>query len=161
MARIEKLTQLVLLSAFLGAPAAAHAADAARGSTLWHTTYQCTDCHGANPPDDVITNGSTAQGLLTAIHTVPPMNSRFSATLAQNPTDLADLAAFIALGGVVPSGPDLDQQGLTGSWYEAAESGQGFEIEVYPDFVAAGTGLLQGAWFTFAEAPAGGADHQR
>lgn len=60
-----------------------------------------------------------------------------------------------------PNGLDLDQQGLTGSWYEAAENGQGFEIEVYPDFIAPGTGLLQGAWFTFDKAPAGGADHQR
>jgi hypothetical protein len=56
---------------------------------------------------------------------------------------------------------DLNQQGLTGSWYKAAESGQGFEIEVYPDLIAAGTGLLQGAWFTFDQAPAGAADHQR
>jgi hypothetical protein len=61
----------------------------------------------------------------------------------------------------VQTGPDIDQQALTGSWYEAAESGQGFEIEVYPDLIAGGTGLLQGAWFTFDSAPAGGADHQR
>ena len=60
-----------------------------------------------------------------------------------------------------PNGLDLDQQGLTGSWYEAAENGQGFEIEVFPDLIAPGTGLLQGAWFTFDKAPAGGADHQR
>ena len=60
-----------------------------------------------------------------------------------------------------PNGLDLDQQGFTGSWYDAAENGQGFEIEVYPDLIAPGTGLLQGAWFTFDKAPAGGADHQR
>ena len=33
----------------------------------------------------------------------------------------------------------FDEQGLTGSWYEASEDGQGFEIEVYPDLIAAGT----------------------
>ncbi|HET8875209.1 MAG TPA: hypothetical protein VFO53_02685 [Casimicrobiaceae bacterium] len=57
--------------------------------------------------------------------------------------------------------PDLDQHGLTGSWFEPATSGQGFEVEFYPDLVAAGTALVQGAWFTFEVAPAGGADRQR
>ena len=56
---------------------------------------------------------------------------------------------------------DLDQHGLTGSWYEPATSGQGLEIEVFPDFVAPGTGLLAGAWFTFDTAPAGGVERQR
>lgn len=56
---------------------------------------------------------------------------------------------------------DPDQQGLTGSWYEPATSGQGIELEVYPDFVASGTGLVAGAWFTFDGAPAGGVDRQR
>jgi hypothetical protein len=58
------------------------------------------------------------------------------------------------------AGPDLDQHGLTGSWYEPATSGQGFEVEVYPDLSAAGTGLAQVSWFTFDTA-VGGADHQR
>jgi hypothetical protein len=89
------------------------------------------------------------------------MRGRFASTLAQNQTDLADLAAYLASVAGVQTGPNLDQQGLTGSWYEAAEDGQGFEIEVYPDLMAAGTGLLQGAWFTFDVAPAGGADHER
>jgi hypothetical protein len=57
--------------------------------------------------------------------------------------------------------PDLDQHGLTGSWFEPATSGQGFELEFYPNLVAAGTALVQGAWFTFDTAPAGGADRQR
>ena len=56
---------------------------------------------------------------------------------------------------------DLDQHGLTGSWYEPATNGQGFEIEIYPDFVAPGTALVAGAWFTFDTAPAGGIDRQR
>jgi len=59
-----------------------------------------------------------------------------------------------------PAGPDLDQHGLTGSWYQAATSGQGFEVEVYPDLTAPGTGLAQISWFTFDTA-IGGADHQR
>ena len=58
-------------------------------------------------------------------------------------------------------GPDLDQHGLTGSWYQPVTSGQGIELEVFPDLVAPGTGFLQGAWFTFDAPPAGGADRQR
>ncbi len=55
--------------------------------------------------------------------------------------------------------PDLNQHGLTGSWYEAATSGQGLEVEVYPDR-SPGTGLAQVSWFTFDTA-AGGGDHGR
>ena len=55
---------------------------------------------------------------------------------------------------------DLDQHGLTGSWYDAATSGQGVEVEVYPDLSAPGTGFAQVSWFTFDTA-AGAADHQR
>src|SRR5207342_184819 len=58
------------------------------------------------------------------------------------------------------TGPDLDQHGLTGSWYQAATSGQGFEVEIYPDLTAPGTGLAQVSWFTF-DTTVGGADHQR
>jgi hypothetical protein len=56
--------------------------------------------------------------------------------------------------------PTIDQHGLTGSWFRPATSGQGVEIEVFPDFVANGTGYLQGSWLTFDTA-AGGADHNR
>jgi len=50
---------------------------------------------------------------------------------------------------------------LTGSWYQPATSGQGFEIEVFPDNLGLGTGFLQGGWFTFDNAGSGGADHGR
>jgi hypothetical protein len=63
--------------------------------------------------------------------------------------------------GVGPNAPNIDQQGLTGSWYQASTSGQGLEIEVFPDLVAQGTGFLQGGWFTFDNASSGGADHGR
>jgi hypothetical protein len=55
---------------------------------------------------------------------------------------------------------DLDQHGLTGSWYNAATSGQGVEVEVYPDLSAPGTGFAQVSWFTYDTA-AGLADHER
>jgi hypothetical protein len=59
------------------------------------------------------------------------------------------------------SPPNLDQHGLTGSWFQAATSGQGLEIEVFPGHVAQGTGFLQGSWFTFDNVAGGGADHGR
>jgi hypothetical protein len=56
--------------------------------------------------------------------------------------------------------PDLNQHGLTGSWYEPATSGQGVELEVYPDLTAPGTGLAFLSWFTY-DTVVGGADRQR
>jgi hypothetical protein len=67
----------------------------------------------------------------------------------------------VGTNGSVPGGLNIDQQGLTGSWYQAATSGQGIELEVFKDFVAAGTGFLQGSWFTFDAAASGGGDHNR
>lgn len=54
------------------------------------------------------------------------------------------------------AGIDPDQHGLTGSWYNPATSGQGFEIEVYPDLVKPGQGLLFGGWFTYDVDASGG-----
>ena len=51
---------------------------------------------------------------------------------------------------------NLDQHGITGSWYNPATSGQGFEIEVYPDAVGAGQGILFAGWFTYDVTAAGG-----
>ena len=65
---------------------------------------------------------------------------------------------FSAIGPT--PGPDMNQQGLTGSWYEPATDGQGFELEVYPNFVAAGTGYAFVSWFTY-DTVVGGADRQR
>jgi pseudomonalisin len=51
---------------------------------------------------------------------------------------------------------NLDQVGLTGSWYNPATSGQGVVMEVVPDLNGAGQGLLFGGWFTFDVSAAGG-----
>jgi hypothetical protein len=44
---------------------------------------------------------------------------------------------------------NLNQHGLTGSWYNPTESGQGFVLEAYPD-ITSGEGILAGGWFTFS-----------
>lgn len=51
---------------------------------------------------------------------------------------------------------NLNQHGLTGSWYNPATGGQGIELEVYPDFASAGHGLLFAGWFTYDVTAAGG-----
>jgi hypothetical protein len=50
----------------------------------------------------------------------------------------------------------LDQHGLTGSWYNPATSGQGFELEVYPDLTGVGQATLFGGWFTYDVTTTGG-----
>jgi hypothetical protein len=84
-------------------------------------------------------------------HPVPATPKNFAGTTATLTTSPPDSG----------SAPDLDQHGLTGSWYEPATSGQGIEVEFFTDLVAPGTALVQGAWFTFDGAPVGGADRQR
>ena len=71
------------------------------------------------------------------------------------------LALWLGAAPVVMSvGVDLNQHGLTGSWYEPATSGQGIELEVYPDLSAPGVGLAFMSWFTY-DSVAGGAERQR
>jgi len=125
---------------------------------LFDVTYTCNACHGGGviPSIDnpVIGSGGTVAGLQAAMQLIP-MSSLYANTLAINPTDLADIAAYIALG----SAPNRDQHGFTGSWYEAATSGQGIELEVYPS-----TTIMNGSWFVSwftYDTAAGGADHQR
>ena len=141
---------------FLSVSCAAHAAgDPVRGRTLFNVTYACNACHdkGVIPAPGIfdIGSGGSANGLLLAIQSSGQM-ARYANTLAMNPTDLADVAAYVALGY---TSPNRNQHGFTGSWYEAATSGQGFEVEVYTSL-----GSMFVSWFTYDPA-AGGADHQR
>jgi hypothetical protein len=54
---------------------------------------------------------------------------------------------------------ELNQHGLTGSWFKQATSGQGVEVEVFAN-PTSGTGSTFVSWFTYDSA-IGGADHQR
>ncbi len=70
--------------------------------------------------------------------------------------NVANLLAQWSSAGTGSVPVNLDQHGLTGSWYNPATSGQGIEMEVYPDLVAPGQGLLFAGWFTFDVTAAGG-----
>ena len=56
---------------------------------------------------------------------------------------------------------NMNQHGLTGSWFNPATAGQGVEIEVYPDLVSPGVGFIQAAWFTYDYVAPGAAASQR
>ncbi len=56
--------------------------------------------------------------------------------------------------------PNINQQGLSGTWYNPLTSGQGFVIDVFPDLLGNGIGLVFGGWFTFDTSP-GGVTSQR
>jgi hypothetical protein len=84
---------------------------------------------------------------------------RFGNHVAATPKNFAGASATLTASA--PATPDLNQHGLTGSWFEPATSGQGIEVEFFPNLVAPGTAFVQGAWFTFDVAPAGGANRQR
>ncbi len=70
------------------------------------------------------------------------------------------LEVGVAAAVTTATGPDLDQHGLTGNWYNPATNGQGLSLEIYPDFTSAGQGLLFGGWFTF-DTSAGSATQNR
>ena len=68
-----------------------------------------------------------------------------------------DVANLLAQWSVAqPGSVNLDQNGLTGAWYNPATSGQGMAIEVDPDFYAVDVGLFYGGWFTYDVTAAGG-----
>lgn len=95
--------------------------------------------------------GSAAQ---CGYHTFQDQEAQFTASvgnfITSHAADTHQVSTF-----------EIDQHGVTGSWYQPATSGQGIEIEVYKDMVAPGTGYLQGSWFTFDHLASGGADHGR
>jgi hypothetical protein len=69
-------------------------------------------------------------------------------------TNFAGQSASVTAAAV-----DLNQHGLSGSWWEAVTGGQGLEVQVFPDR-SPGTGFAQVSWFTY-DSVAGGAERQR
>jgi hypothetical protein len=125
---------------------------------------------GLVTPDYVIPNGFLQRPSGTLVfsdvssvaYTALPSDgvTAIDATGAPIPNVATNLAGATASVTGATSKFSLNQHGLTGSWFEAATAGQGVEVEIFPDVVAPGTGLVQVSWFTF-DAAAGGADHQR
>jgi hypothetical protein len=92
--------------------------------------------------------------------TVPPVPNPFLtgdfSTLCPNLFDATPNADWDAATGQTPwytdcqqTTVDLDQFGLTGSWYNPTTSGQGILLDSMPDMDGAGGSVLFGGWFTF------------
>jgi hypothetical protein len=122
------------------------------------------------PAGFISTDGGTLDYASGTDHiNLPPLPTDGATAIDRNGTSVPATpknfaGATAALTAPPPTGaasPDLNQHGLTGSWFEPATSGQGIEVEFFHDLVAPGTALVQGAWFTFDAAPSGGADRQR
>jgi hypothetical protein len=50
---------------------------------------------------------------------------------------------------------NIDQFGLTGSWFQPSTGGQGLVIEVYPDNAGPGAGTLAAGWYTYDDSTSG------
>jgi hypothetical protein len=88
----------VLAAVLLVSPVVVNAGDPTRGNTLYHSTYQCNACHVGQPTsttDIVVNGGGSAAVIVTAIQSILPMR-RYAQTLANSPTDLDDIAAYLA-----------------------------------------------------------------
>ena len=126
------------------------------GTYTWNeTTGIMTTSRAAAPYID--TNGEWGLS-----HTGANLTFRVSAdglTLvgSTGPNDTFSAARVVAAPSATK--PDLNQHGLTGSWYEAATSGQGFEVEVFAN-PSSGTGSIFVSWFTY-DTVIGGAERQR
>src|SRR5215813_5409891 len=165
MDRTRNLLHTLASVIFLSVSCATHAAgDPVRGQMLFNVTYMCNACHdkGVIPAPNIfdISSGGTVDGLVGVIQSNDLM-AQYRNTLAMNATDLADVAAYITIG----SSPNRDQHGFTGSWFDAATSGQGIELEVYPSAKSnpsskSAQDSMFLSWFTY-DTTAGGADHQR
>jgi hypothetical protein len=62
--------------------------------------------------------------------------------------------------GTLLDGININQEGLTGTYYNTTTSGQGMQFVIRPDDANPGTGVLFGAWYTY-DVEAGGTDTQR
>jgi hypothetical protein len=65
----------------------------------------------------------------------------------------------LGTGSTATAFVNLNQHGLTGSWFKQASSGQGVEVEVFPN-PSSGTGSAFVSWFTY-DTVIGGAERQR
>jgi hypothetical protein len=74
-------------------------------------------------------------------------------------TNLAGVSGSVTAQQAASRGLRFNE-GLTGSWFEPATSGQGFEVEFAEDYVNFGFNVML-SWFTYDHTVAGGAEHQR
>jgi hypothetical protein len=120
---------------------------------------------GTPAPTFAVTTGAlptglTLNGTTGAVSGTPSVAGVFSgAVTASNGVNPASTQNFTITITGSSTVVDLNQHGLTGSWYKPATGGQGVEVEIYPDR-SPGTGQAFVSWFTYDNV-SGGADRQR
>jgi hypothetical protein len=122
------------------------------------TGTDLTEFPGSTTCLTTIPAGGNCQVTVSFLPTTAGLHSE-TITITSNGVGSPQSFSVSGTGSDPSSGLDLNQHGLTGSWYEAVTSGQGFEVEVFPN-QSPGSGFAQVSWFTFDTA-AGGEDHQR
>jgi hypothetical protein len=128
-----------------------------------HGTYAWNPATGAltssrSPAPYVDTNGEWGLSHISASAKFNVAADGLTLTLTDG-TDTFPLARVGAVSTPTATKPDLNQHGLTGSWYEPATGGQGFEVEVFAN-PSSGTGSTFVSWFTY-DTGVGGAERQR
>jgi len=124
------------------------------------TRYAAT-CTQGTRPGKFITSGPASPLTVTGLANGKPYLCSVTASSAAG-TSLPSKSVSVrplAISQAPASQPDLNQHGLTGSWYEAATSGQGFEVEVFAN-PSSGTGSTFVSWFTY-DTVSGNAERQR
>jgi len=137
------------------------------------------DVDGDGRPDLIVSNQGDATvsvllNTMAANAAVPTFAARQNFTVGKDPVGViaadvqndgkADLIAAnnqdatlsVLQNTTLFTGVNLDQHGITGSWFNLATGGQGLEIELYPDLGASGQGLLFAGWFTYDVSASGG-----
>ncbi len=118
---------------------------------------------GISPTGVAVTPTGTSVYVANAdADNVSVVDAATNAVVATIPVGMSPFAFGQFIGPAVvtpPARPDLNQHGLTGSWYEPATGGQGVEVEVFAN-PSSGTGSTFVSWFTY-DTVIGGAERQR
>jgi len=100
-------------------------------------------------------NGSKYGDQVTSM-ALQPDGKVLVAGFASLPSGQSSIAVVRYLGDPPTQLVNNNQHGLTGSWYQPATDGQGFEVEVFPDASGPEVGAMQVSWFTFDTDVGGG-----
>jgi len=139
------------------------------GSVFGYSDTACTEPLGlisteSRPPsaewatvsliDTALPTGTRSVAIAIRVDNIP------DGPLAGTPGDAYfDHVAF-GPTGTLPETIPINQQGLTGAWYEPVSRGQGFQFSIVPNVDVASGGTLFGAWYTY-DTVAGGTYAQR
>lgn len=129
----------------------------AGAATIEIDTYSDTAC--ATALSQIVSTPVQANQAWTTylLDHVPLPNGSKSAIVALGATEGTDATAgdanfdHVELGptGTVPGFVNINQEGLTGTWYNPQTSGQGMQLTISPDDATPGVGTLFGTWYTF------------